>query len=80
MLQTVHQKKAAPRASSIYCRWVRENHGEGSRLLAVWIDSEMRCFDREFAEHPKTEATPQGALNDPGGVMNPAGVVHAIKN
>jgi hypothetical protein len=68
MLQIVHQKSTAPRASSIYCRWVQENRGEESRLLAVWMDSEMRSFEREVAHDPKTQATPQGALEDPGGV------------
>jgi hypothetical protein len=68
MLQIIHRKNTAPRASSIYCRWIQENRGEGSRLVAVWIDSEMRCFEREAARDLKTEAAPQGALEDPGGV------------
>jgi hypothetical protein len=54
MLQTVHQKKAASPASSIYCRWMRESRGEKAHLVAVWIDSAMRCFERELL--PKSEA------------------------
>jgi hypothetical protein len=68
MLQVIHQRNTAPRASSIYCRWIQENRGEGARLVAVWIDSEMRCFEREAPRDLKTEAAPQGALEDPGGV------------
>jgi hypothetical protein len=66
MLQAIHQKKTAPRASSIYCRWIRENRREGERLVAVWIDNEMRCFERELVENSEGEATRQDALEEPG--------------
>jgi hypothetical protein len=67
MLQNVHHEKAAPRASSIYCRWVRTADQEGARLVAVWIDSEMRCFAKNFAPNSETQALQQEALDDPGG-------------
>ncbi len=68
MLQTVHQNQGAPRASSIYCRWIRENRNEGTRLVAVWIDSNMRCFEREFPSPCDEEVLQQDALEEPGGV------------
>ena len=67
MLQNIHQQAVAHRASSIYCRWVREPSCEGARLIAVWIDSEMRCFEREFTPAPQPEV-PQDALEEPGGL------------
>ena len=68
MLQTIHQQKGLPRASSIYCRWIRNE--EGSPLVAVWIDSEMCGFEREFASSPVTESVQEGALDEPGGVRS----------
>jgi hypothetical protein len=66
MLQTVHQNPPAPRASSlIYCRWIRESRNEGTRLVAVWIDREMRCFEKEFT--PNSELVPRDTLEEPGG-------------
>ena len=50
MLQRIHQKKAAPRASSLYCQWIRESHRPGAPLVAVWIDSDMRGFERQCAQ------------------------------
>lgn len=67
MLQNVHHAMAAPRASSIYCRWIRTADKEGARLVAVWIDSEMRCFTKDFAPNSETEALQPEALDDPGG-------------
>jgi hypothetical protein len=66
MLQTIHQKKPVPRASSIYCRWMYENRRGGSRLVAVCIDNAMRCFERELVENSEAEATRQDALEEPG--------------
>jgi hypothetical protein len=67
MLQNIHQLRAAPRASSIYCRWIRENRREGARLVAVWMDSQMRCFEREVATASELEMQQQDALEEPGG-------------
>jgi hypothetical protein len=67
MLQNIHQRRAAPRASSIYCRWMRENRKEGTRLVAAWIDSQMRCFGREVARASELEMQQQDALEGPGG-------------
>jgi len=67
MLQNIHQLPAARRASSVYCRWVQETHGAGISLVAVWMDPEMRCFQREFIPVSAAE-TPQDALEEPGGM------------
>ncbi len=68
MLQTVHQERAAARASSIFCRWIREERGERVRLVAVWMDSEMRCFEQESASRGDGEKLCQDAMEEPGGV------------
>jgi len=70
MLQAIHQKGGAPRASSIYCKWIRDNTREGAPLVAVWIDSEMRAYEREFAS--ESELLGQGVLEEPGGGPSPA--------
>ncbi len=67
MLQNIHQLRTAPRASSIYCRWIRENRKEGARLVAVWIDSQMRCFEREAATASELEMQQQDALKSLAG-------------
>jgi hypothetical protein len=67
MLQNIHHQTTAPRASSLYCRWIRTADKEGARLVAVWIDSEMRCFAKDFAPNSEAEALQQEALDDPGG-------------
>jgi len=69
MLQNIHHELPAPRASSIYCRWIRTSDKEGARLVAVWIDSEMRCFANDFAPNSKAEVLQEEALDDPGGRM-----------
>ena len=79
MLQNVHHEMAAPRASSIYCRWVRTNEKAGARLVAVWMDSEMRCFAKDFAPISETEPLQQGALDDPGGGLVPS-IANAFKD
>jgi len=77
MLQTIHQKKGSPRASSIYCQWIRREEGEGSPLVAVWIDSEMRGFERELASNSETELLQEGALEEPGGAHSFQGLRQA---
>lgn len=67
MLQVIHQKERAPRASSIYCRWIREARKDGDHLVAVWMDSEMRCFEREFTVDPADQLLQEDALEEPGG-------------
>lgn len=67
MLQTVHQNEWAPRASSIYCRWIRDTRRPGAPLAAVWIDNEMRCFEPQFAPEAQGELQ-HDALEDPGGM------------
>jgi hypothetical protein len=68
MLQGIHQIKAAPRASSLYCRWIHENRRPGAPLVAVWIDNRMRGFERECAPEPKELL--QDAWEEPGGVLS----------
>ena len=67
MLQTIHQKGAVPRASSIYCVWIRRDQVENSPLVAVWIDREMRGFEREFVSEASAELLTEGAFEEPGG-------------
>lgn len=78
MLQTIHHEMRPPRASSIYCRWIRNEQGEGPLLVAVWIDSEMRSFEQEFASSCVTETVQEGALEEPGGVRPQQLFAHAI--
>jgi hypothetical protein len=68
MLQAVHQKEAPARASSIYCRWIRENRELGAPLVAVWMDSEMRCFERELSSNAGLRSAHPGAMQEPGEV------------
>ena len=49
MLHAVHLKKGAPQASSVYCQWICVELEGASRLVAVWIDSNMTAFEKEFA-------------------------------
>jgi hypothetical protein len=65
MLQAIHQKAAAPRASSVYCRWIRNGREKGAPLVAVWIDSQMGCFEAEFAADPDTVT--HDSVDEPGG-------------
>jgi hypothetical protein len=58
MLQAVHMKNRTPQASSLYCRWICVDRPGGLRLVAVWMDSEMRAFEGEF--HPTGQAKEQG--------------------
>jgi hypothetical protein len=78
LLQTIHQIKDSARASSIYCRWIRSGNREGSPLVAVWIDSEMRGFEREFAPDSNRELLPEDALDEPGGAHSFRPHGHAI--
>lgn len=55
MSQAIHTEKRSPQASSLYCHWILVEHAEGSRLIAVWVDSEMRAFEREFHLAGQTE-------------------------
>jgi hypothetical protein len=58
MSQAVHMKDRAPQASSLYCRWICVDRPGGLQLVAVWMDSETRAFEREFL--PTGEAKEQG--------------------
>jgi hypothetical protein len=78
MLQTIHQIKDSARASSIYCRWIRNEQLPGSPLVALWIDSEMRGFEREFTPDSNTELLSESALDEPGGAHSFRSHRHAI--
>jgi len=67
LLQIIHHKNAPTRASSIYCRWIRRDQGVDLPLVAIWFDSEMRCFEREFALNSEPELLTEGALDEPDG-------------
>ena len=58
MLEAVHMKNRVPQASSLTCRWICIDRPGGLRLVAVWMDSEMRAFESEF--HPTGEAKERG--------------------
>jgi hypothetical protein len=49
MLKVVHKKQGGRQASSVYCQWISVEHGASKRLIAVWIDSAMSVFEKEFA-------------------------------
>jgi hypothetical protein len=70
MLQGVHQKKTAPRACSLYSKWIRENRQTGVALVAVWIDRDMRCFERELAKDLDSRPALQDALDGTGGATS----------
>ena len=49
VLQAVNKKTRGSKASSLYCVWTKsDEERNGSRLVAVWIDSEMRPFEAQF--------------------------------
>lgn len=68
MLPTIHREEGAPQASSIYCRWIRERRKDSVRLVAVWIDRNMRYFELEFPSDSQPELLQQDAWDDPGAV------------
>ncbi len=58
-LQFIHKTNGASKASStMYCRWVTTKQGKGERLVAVWIDPEMRAFETEFAVETQRNEKP----------------------
>jgi hypothetical protein len=48
VLQAVNKEIRGSKASSLYCVWTKSEGRNGSRLEAVWIDSEMRPFESQF--------------------------------
>ncbi len=59
-LQFIHKKKSAPKASSLYCQWISTGQGEGGRLVAIWMDREMRAFESEFVRGTRAEGQVAG--------------------
>jgi hypothetical protein len=62
MLQSVHSITGATPASSVYCHWIRESRNGQGRLVAVWIDTEMRCLEWGFPLN-KAEVLSQAAVD-----------------
>jgi hypothetical protein len=48
----------------MYCRWVTTKQGEGERLVAVWIDPEMRAFETEFAVETQRNEKPARKIKE----------------
>jgi len=59
-LQFVHKINSHPKASSLYCQWENVRRGEDARLVAIWIDREMRAFEAEFVCRPKSDERVKG--------------------
>jgi hypothetical protein len=59
MLQTVYKDFGTIQASSLYCVWVC--HGPGSRLEAIWIDREMREFEKQIVHEPHIKTPVENA-------------------
>jgi hypothetical protein len=59
-LQFIHKRKSTPEASSLYCQWIWTRQGEGGRLVAIWMDREMRAFEGEFAHEAGTDGQVAG--------------------
>jgi len=67
-LQRVHMENAPRRASSLYCVWIPVPGESGARLRAVWMDREMKEFERQFSSALATaEELTESALDEPGG-------------
>ena len=54
-LQFIHTRNGPPEASSLYCRWISTRQGEDGRLVAIWIDREMRAFEGGFTRETGTD-------------------------
>jgi len=59
-LQFIHKINHPSKASSLYCQWVSMPWREGERLLAIWIDPEMRAFKAEFARETRRNGEATG--------------------
>ena len=52
-LQFIHEINSPSKASSLYCQWFSMPWREGERLVAIWIDPEMRAVEAEFAREAR---------------------------
>ena len=50
----------------LYCRWICVERPEGARLIAIWIDSEMRAFESEFEPAGQREESGEELLEERG--------------
>jgi len=48
VLQSVNKIMRGGKASSLYCIWIQNEQKAGSPLEAIWIDSEMNGFERQY--------------------------------
>lgn len=64
MLQVVHIAEGVRQASSLYCHWISVERPQGTELLAVWMDSEMRAFEEQPSA--TSEAPESGGALVPG--------------
>jgi hypothetical protein len=80
-LQFIHKRNSAPRASSLYCQWISTRQGEGGRLVAIWMDREMRAFEDGIARETRADGQAAGVeevTGDPPLYVwsNKAGEIH----
>lgn len=68
MLHAVHTKESANQACSLYCRWICVEREEGTRLVVVWMDSEMRAFERELESGREVRPVTDGAEEEKSGL------------
>ena len=73
LLKTVYMKDASLQASSPYCLWVHRDGTPASPLVALWIDSQMRSFESNFASLEQEQDSPatlvaESEEDEPGGV------------
>jgi len=59
-LQFIHKRKSTPEASSLYCQWITTGPGEGGRLVAIWMDRDMRAFESEFVHEARKKVQVAG--------------------
>jgi hypothetical protein len=65
MLHGIHKKKGPPKASSLYCQWIPAERAGEKRLVAVWIDSEMRPFVGESETESTAELQADSLRGEP---------------
>lgn len=68
MLQAVHTKESTNQACSLYCRWICVQREEGTRLVAVWMDPEMRAFEKELESGGAVSPVTPGGEEENGGL------------
>jgi len=80
-LQFIHKTNSTLKASSLYCQWIMARQEEGGRLVAIWMDREMRAFEGEFSHEASIDGQVAGVeevTGDPPRYVwyNEAGEIH----